>query len=268
MSDFLDTYFLEPFRTDSGYNIINTLTYSLIAIGSLYIIYKLLQKYKIKINLKFFFALLPFIFLGSTIRAFVDNNILPYTSLTVSPGIYITTSALFFTSLAISYHLSKKHKIASYTTITASIGTLTYFLLILFKLKEIQLTNALGFFAITTLFLTSSAILYIVLKKIKWNWATTKIATLALAAHMLDASTTFIIVDFFGGWEKHPLPRYFANLAGTASTQFLLKLIIIIPALYLINKELKDKNLKNFLLIAIATLGLAEGLRNLITLIL
>ena len=61
--------------------------------------------------MKFFIALLPFIFLGSTVRAFVDANILPYTPYTVSPGIYLFTAALFFISFGISYHLSKKSKI-------------------------------------------------------------------------------------------------------------------------------------------------------------
>ncbi|MBT4248692.1 DUF63 family protein, partial [Candidatus Woesearchaeota archaeon] len=47
-----------------------------------------------------------------------------------------------------------------------------------------------------------------------------------------------------------------------------LKLIVVIPAIYVISTELKDKQLRNFLLIAIAVLGLGEGIRNLISLIL
>jgi uncharacterized membrane protein len=76
-------------------------------------------------------------------------------------------------------------------------------------------------------------------------------------------------VDFFGGVEKHPIPRYFIEHFGTGLVFYPLKLLVLLPAIYLIFTELKDrKQLRNFLLISIAVLGFAEGLRNFITLIL
>jgi uncharacterized membrane protein len=267
ISDFINKYFLEPYQADIGYNFINTLTYALLALGLLYVIFKILQKYKIKIDLKLFISILPFIFIGSTVRALVDNEILAYTYYTVSPGIYLIMTIIFLSVFTLSYYLSKKLKY-SYKSITSIVGLALYGILIIVTFSRIDLTNALGFFMIATLFLATSAATYLVLKKLKCKWGTTKMATLAISAHLLDAASTFVIVDFFGGWEKHPLPRFFANLTGTAATQFPLKLLILLPAVYLINAELKDKNLKNFLLIAIASLGLAQGLRNLISLIL
>jgi uncharacterized membrane protein len=267
--DLLKYYFITPYHADSGYNLVNTTVYAVIALLALYIVYQILKYYKIKIDLKFFIAVLPFILIGSTIRALVDSDILPYTTYTVSPGIYLTVAILFFTSFAVAYNLPKKFKKVKYppTSTTAVIGLLTYFLILLITFNKIHLTNAFGFFIITTVFLTTSAVTYLALKTLKWKWGTQKTAFLAIASHLLDASTTFIIVDFFGGWEKHPLPRFLADSIGTAATQFPLKLLVLLPITYLINTELKDKNLKNFLLIAIATLGLAEGLRNLISLI-
>jgi len=267
ISEFITKYFLEPYQADIGYNFINTLTYALLALGLLYFIFKVLQKYKIKIDLKFFISILPFILIGSTVRALVDNDILPYNYYTVSPGIYLIMTLIFLSVFTLCYHTHKQIKYP-YKSLTALVGLALYTLLIIFTYSKINLTNALGFFIITTLFLATSAATYLILKKLKCKWGTTKMATLAISAHLLDASSTFIIVDFFGGWEKHPLPRFLANLTGTAATQFPLKLLILLPAIYLINSELKDKDLKNFLLIAIASLGLAQGLRNLISLIL
>ena len=40
-----------------------------------------------------------------------------------------------------------------------------------------------------------------------------------------------------------------------------------IPVAYLLFKDIEDKNMRNFFIIAIAVLGLAEGLRNLISIL-
>jgi uncharacterized membrane protein len=84
---------------------------------------------------------------------------------------------------------------------------------------------------------------------------------------MFDASATFIAVDFLGAIEKHPLPNMISGFVGTAAIMYALKLIVLIPLIYLLNKEFKDKNFVAYLAIAIAVLGLAEGLRDLLTII-
>jgi uncharacterized membrane protein len=64
------------------------------------------------------------------------------------------------------------------------------------------------------------------------------------------------------------LPALSSGIAGTAAIMFPLKLLVLIPLVYFLNKEFEDKNLVNFFIIAVAVLGLAEGLRNLLTTIL
>jgi len=82
-----------------------------------------------------------------------------------------------------------------------------------------------------------------------------------LSAHMLDSSATFVSVAFFGYYEQHPVPRFFIDAIGPW-TFFILKLAVLLPSLYIIDRYAEDGEFKNFLKIVILILGLAPGLRD------
>ncbi len=82
-----------------------------------------------------------------------------------------------------------------------------------------------------------------------------------LSAHMLDSSATFVSVAFFGYYEQHPVPRFFIDAIGPW-TFFILKLAVLLPSLYIIDRYAEDGDFKNFLKIVILILGLAPGLRD------
>ena len=86
-----------------------------------------------------------------------------------------------------------------------------------------------------------------------------------LSAHMLDSSATFVSVAFFGYYEQHPVPRLFIEAIGPW-TFFILKLAVLLPSLYIIDRYAEEGEFKNFLKIVILILGLAPGLRDAIRL--
>jgi uncharacterized membrane protein len=86
-----------------------------------------------------------------------------------------------------------------------------------------------------------------------------------LSVHMLDSSSTFVSVMFFGYYEQHPVPRLFIEAIGPW-TFFLLKLAVLIPSLYIIDRYAEDGEFRTFLKIVILILGLAPGLRDMIRL--
>ncbi|MEM4248443.1 MAG: DUF63 family protein [Candidatus Nanoarchaeia archaeon] len=265
--DFINKYYLEPLRFDEGYNLVNSITYALIAFALLYVIYKGLEKTGVKVNFKFFIGLLPFIILGSSIRAFVDHEFYKYNFWTVSPGIYLLITGIFLLSLAFALILQRFREVEFWKTLFG-IGLLLVVINFAVVATRLQFEN-LGFgAAMVGLAALVTLVLYFVFKKLNCKWAMQKTAFLPFAAHMLDASATFIAVDFLGAIEKHPIPVFMTNLTGTAAVMYLLKFAVLIPAVWLISKEVENKNLRNYLLIAIATLGLAEGLRDLLTMIL
>lgn len=67
-----------------------------------------------------------------------------------------------------------------------------------------------------------------------------------LSVHMLDSSATFVSVTFFGYLEQHPVPRFFIESAG-GWTFFALKLAVLLPSLYIIDKYAEDKEFRTFL---------------------
>ncbi|MCK4532124.1 MAG: DUF63 family protein, partial [Candidatus Aenigmarchaeota archaeon] len=86
-----------------------------------------------------------------------------------------------------------------------------------------------------------------------------------LSAHMLDASATYVAMTFFGYLEQHPLPRFLIELTNPAA-MFFLKIVVLIPVLYIIDRYSEPGDFKNFLKIVILILGLAPGLRDMIRL--
>ena len=86
-----------------------------------------------------------------------------------------------------------------------------------------------------------------------------------LSVHMLDSSATFVSVMFFGYYEQHPVPRLFIEAIGPW-TFFILKLAVLLPSLYIIDRYAEEGEFKNFLKIVILILGLAPGLRDMIRL--
>ncbi|MFH0868943.1 MAG: DUF63 family protein [archaeon] len=265
MTGFIDKYFLIPLQANQGYNFVNTITYAAIALILLLAIYKVFEKLKVKIDFKFFISLLPFIVFGSSIRALVDHGMLPYRFWFISPGIYLLTAAIFLGAFLSSFLIEKYATRGNALKGTFVFGTLLDIIIWVYAaFNGLQFQNLLYGSAIVGLAVTTGALLYFIFKHFKF---TDRISFLPFPAHLLDASATFIAVDFLGFSEEHPLPVFMSNLAGTAAVMYLLKLAVLIPAVYLIRKEINDKNMANYLLIAIAVLGLAEGLRNLLTVV-
>jgi uncharacterized membrane protein len=257
--NFIEKYFIAPILVEQGYNIFNTIVYALVALGALYLIYNLFEKAKIKIDFKFLLSALPFVFFASTLRALVDYNYIERNFWTVSPGIYLLASGLFLLVFLISYFVIKKQA----HRITAIIGFASF--LFLFTYMQ-GAKNLLLFAQIVLLFVSLSLVFYFLFGKLKWKWILDKYGFSVFVAHLFDAVVTVMILYFIGGWEKHPLPRFFIEQFGAFS--FIpLKIAVVIPAIWLITKEIEPKQFRNYILIAIAILGLGEGLRNLISLI-
>ncbi len=86
-----------------------------------------------------------------------------------------------------------------------------------------------------------------------------------MAAHFLDASATYFAIKFLGYGEQHFLPRFLFEAVGPWAF-FLLKPAVVLPALWVIDRDKSDRDFSNFLKIAIFILGASPGLRSLIRL--
>ncbi len=275
LSEFIQQYYIDPIKYNTGYNIVNTLTYAIILISAIVIVYKLIKKMNVKIDRNFFYAAIPFIALGSILRVYED--FLEATSaaggplviidaggtarnlLLVTPLMYITAFIIAFSALIISLLVQKYAKIEYHKVWFAAGSILSAFILLLIPFKDFS-----GMAIVAGIVISIGVTVFFVSKFVK-NKKIENILSgenyLLIMSQMLDASATFVALSFYNYWEQHVLPGFFINIFGPISI-FFLKLPIILLAIYYIDKEVTDTEKRTFLKMAVLILGLAPGLRD------
>ena len=276
----VDTFLPDIIQTTffSGYTIFNTVVYTLILVIFILAIIKMFRKIEID-PISIFYSIIPFIFLGSSTRALVDNGIYPKTIFLITPGLYILVGMITIFSFLFSIYLFNKKGIDYRYTLL--------FLGILFSIPNIIFFSNVNFTAIAYVILTwiivsiiflamAFFVLYIkniivenngeknisnTLEKIKKY----KINFSILLAHLFDASTTYVAVEYYNYYEQHVLPNAINQLFDTYLTLFPMKIIVIVAVLYIIDQYFDDLMIKNLLKLTVFVLGLAPGLRNIFT---
>ncbi|MBU5557501.1 MAG: DUF63 family protein [Candidatus Aenigmatarchaeota archaeon] len=237
-----------------------TLTYGLILVVAVAGLYKLLQKLHIKIDRNFFLGLLPFIIYGGWTRALHDHGLGIYGSGAwwwCSPPIYFLIAGVALASLFAGILLQKHAKIKYY-----------YVLLIVgaaLLIYNITLTTISNLFAVGII---AALVGFFAAVFFGFHYFRPKLLSLENAgivvAHMLDASSSFVAIQFFGYYEQHVLPSFLIGLTGPW-IMFPLKMIVVLAVLLAIDKYSDDKFFNNFLKIVILILGLALGVRDFLT---
>ncbi len=285
---FIQEYFIDYMWQHKGYNIYNTLTFALIALFFIWLIYYIFNKYKIKINKELVLSVIPFVLLGSTIRVITDSidtgvmqqynlindNIfsviykiiinsqtLDYGYLTVTPGIYLVIAGVFLLCLIVC-HIYRKMSYLKY------IGTILFVPFLILLLPLTRYPN----YPLMILILTIATVFvcYLIFKKLKLEY----FMLLMVGAHALDGAATFISIDVFNKLEfvctefgrcyseQHVLP----NILGTHSffVFFIVKILIILIASYVLSTEKIKTSEKYYIVMILLIMGLAPGMRDLL----
>ena len=159
-----------------------------------------------------------------------------------------------------SVYIEKKTNI-NYRYIIFTLGALICIPNILY-MAPINFTASLQVIGVWTLL----SLIFIFLKN-KWTLLKDKFNLYILMAHLFDASSTYIAVDFYAYTEQHVIPSILTGLVGSAIIMFPLKIVVILGSLYIIDSYIADKKIANMLKLAMFILGLAPGLRNFLSLI-
>ena len=91
----------------SGYTVFNTVVYTLMLVAFILAIIKMFKKLEID-PLSIFYSIIPFIFLGSSTRALVDNGVYPKTVFLITPGLYILVGLTTILSFLFCIYLFRK----------------------------------------------------------------------------------------------------------------------------------------------------------------
>lgn len=276
ISQFINTYYLNPIRGDEGYNLVNTFTWAVVLGICIFGVFRLLKKLEVKINQKFIISLLPFVLAGSSLRVIEDSpaDIFhpPFSYLLITPNIYFLVFGITVVCLWLSIRLQKAGLVKDYHPVFAGFG-LTWFLLnlgTLLYLEDIVVPYVPVFVLVAGTGLTFT--FYMVARHFNSSIFTDPLNISILLAHMLDASSTYIGIDKLGYYEKHVLPSYLIKLTDTALVMYPLKLIIFVGVLYALDtqfeKDEESTNLKMLIKLVILILGLSPATRNTIRMML
>ena len=256
----VDTFLPDIIQTTffSGYTVFNTVVYTLILVAFILAIIKMFRKIKID-PISIMFSLIPFIFLGSSTRALVDNGIFPKTVFLITPGLYIFIGLVTIASLLFSIFLYNRKSI-DYRITLFSIGIV----LIVPNLIFIPHINWVPVFYVLAIWIFATLIFFALSYFI--SFFKDKINLAILSAHLFDASSTFVAVEFFNYSEQHVLANALYQQFHTSLTMFPMKIIVIVAVLYIIDQYFEDETIKSLLKLTVFVLGLAPGLRNILTL--
>jgi uncharacterized membrane protein len=285
MDNFIYDYFIRPIWEHSGYNAVNTVAYAAIALASVYLIY-LALKGRVKMDGRFVAGALAFVLFGSTMRvvtdsidskvfapvtqlhAFVlDSHILDYGYLTVTPGIYIVTAALYLASLWLGYKFGKP-------MLPAYAG------LILWLPLFLLLVPFMGYAAYALPVLGLAAIPAYA----AWLWLKDRNLAAIVAGQALDGAATFFVIDVFSRisgiayFEQHVLSSAIGDMFGTYFVFYIIKVSIALAAAYVLSKEKEDIVLfslpgrdvtisKQLIALVLMIIGFAPGIRDMLRMV-
>ncbi len=277
---FVNTYYIHPITHDTGYNPVNTLTWALLLVLCLFLTLKLLKKLDVEINKPFITAVSPYIFVGASLRVMEDAELLspPLSYLLITPLIYFLMFFCCVAILTISIELPRSNCIGVRCEVSGLrclaifglVGVIWFFanLVVLLKAEEIVLPWVL--FAVIGISGIILVVIYGIGSKFGIAFLTEKMNIAVLAAHLLDASSSYIGIDKLGYTGKHVIEGIIVKYTGSAAGMFPLKLVILIPVLYLLETQFdeRERELKNLVLLALLVIGLAPAVRNTLRMVL
>lgn len=262
--DFINEYFINPIATGSGYNIVNTSAFALAFVAVVAFTILFFRKSGIRIDRKFFVGIFPFIILGSVCRSLEDAAVLGGFWF-VTPGIYVLIYTTVLVSLAFSLCLEKSLKIPYWKTMVSA-GTILAF----YSLSFVKIAYFQPLLYVTALSAGFFMLIFAARKFLKPTILSRENSVIILS-HLFDASTTFTAVELSSLWlygtgyvEQHVLAGFLMGTFGNWAI-FFLKLAVIPVALFIIDRNVDEKNSRNFLKLAVFILGFGPGLRNLLS---
>jgi uncharacterized membrane protein len=274
--EFIYKYYIDPIESGGAYTLVDTLTYALILIVAVFLIYRWMQRAGLAFDRRLLFATLPWVVLGGMARVLEDAGMLPapWRYLLITPLIFFV---LFFFAVVVLYlcHriLGDERGIRTYGAIGLVSAVVVLALLLWHGATVTRLDFGvpaviLGIAAVTTLALW--ALLRYVFR---WEYVQDRVYQVLIAGHMLDASATSYGIDLhpLGYVEQHVVGSSLIAATGTGFAMFPLKLLVLIPGIYILELYRREGSASSFwylILLAMIVVGLAPGVRDMMRMML
>lgn len=285
ISDFIYKYYIDPIRTGQAYNVVDTLTYAVILIIGVYLIYRWMSSpaYMADVGFRFdrdfILATIPYVILGGVLRVIEDTGMITsdWKYLLITPLIYFV---LFFFTIGMMYlarFLTLKGITRTFIQGYAFAGTAALVISCLILLSWGLAHNGIDLFILALIPLmavTATVIVWAVMRyAFGWTYATDPLYITLLFGQLLDASATSYGIDFHPHVqyvEQHVVGSALIGLTGTAFVMFPLKLLVLFPAVYVMQLYRKEANpaFWHLVLLAMIVVGFAPGVRDMVRMVL
>ncbi len=278
IEEFLYKYYIDPIRYDQPYNAVETITYALILIVAVFFLYRWLKKAEVAVDGRFILATIPYVVFGGVLRVVQDTGMITsdLQFLIVTPFIYFVLFFYVIIILFITRTLEQKGLIREYLKWYAGAGivsvAVTLAVLIWYGVTYTTVDPVVPAVILSLAAVTFLAVWGFMRYVLKWTYADDPLYRVLIFGHMLDASATSYGIDFHpvAYIEQHVVGSNLIAWTGTAFSMFPLKLIVLFPAVYVLEQFRKDAQpvLWHLILLAMIVVGLAPGVRDMLRMML
>jgi len=276
--EFLYKYYIDPIRYGQAYTLVDTLTYALILIVAVYLLYRGLRRYRIAVDDELVLATLPFVVLGGLLRVVEDTGMITsdLRFLLITPLIFFTIFAVAAVALFAGKLAENAGLVSRYSRVYGGAGIVACLLagaaLVWFGLAETTIALDVLVTILALALVSSLAFWAFLVYVLKWDYASNILYKLLIFEHMLDASATSYGIDIHPVHyvEQHVVGSSLIELTGTAFSMFLLKIAVLVPAIYVLEMYRREGNpeLWHLILLAMIVVGMAPGIRDLVRMVL
>lgn len=247
----------------TGYNIFNTLAWGLIAILLLFLVRREFQKREIELTTTTAISAIPFILLGGILRFLEDAAVIPFIlrPLVITPVIYLLVAALFLGSMPLASGMASKSS-CTRDELLKNIGyvLLTPFLAVTVFLM-VQGAKITPILTSVTIAVLLTGLYYLITRRTDYS----KKEYLLTAFSQLFGGSVSMVSLSYGYTQKQLLTQAFTSIFGQSGV-LILKAGIAGLAVYLMEDDMEDGEVKAIALIVLYSIGLATGLRVLLRL--
>jgi uncharacterized membrane protein len=285
ISDFFYKYYIDPIKYGQAYNVVDTLTYAIILVIGVYLLYRWMSSATymadigFKFDQKFILATVPYVILGGLVRVIEDTGMITsdWKYLLITPLIYFTLFFFTISMMFLSRYLTLKGITENFITFYASAGTLAVVVASFVLLAWSQTHNGVDLFILAIIPLmavTATVIVWVVMRYVlAWTYASDPLYLTLLFGQLLDASATSYGIDFHPHIqyvEQHVVGSALIGMTGTAFVMFPLKLLVLFPAVYVMQIYRKEASpaFWHLVLLAMIVVGFAPGVRDMVRMVL
>ncbi|MFB6353984.1 MAG: DUF63 family protein [Halobacteriales archaeon] len=292
-----------PTGAKVGYTLVNEVGYMVTLLLAIVGVVFLLRRLELGTDRRFFFALLPYMFLGGALRVVEDANdavpagveaaiAYPWNALIISPVIYFTVFGFTLAMLLGSVRLAATGWTDDYERPLAGAGTAALAVSLGYLLWMASSTPRVGFYpqVAGVVLVATTALTAAVWYGLERFWPAVNAGTGTMGvaviwAHTLDGVANVVGIDWgaelglpYGDLvPKHPVnraliavgeqfPAALTDLVGTAWPFLVVKVLAAVFVLYLFDEPIFEESPRYavLLLVAIVAVGLGPGTRDML----